>query len=193
MIKVNLVPEEHRKKGREVKFKKPALRIPKLDMVFSVIFLLAVIVGVFLWNLQKDISLRKLNDDIAKAEQQLRELEKEKKMVEDLENRQRELKEWITLVQNLNKGRSLYFHVMDELNKLKPEYMWITLFEENNQKFKLDGKTFSNYMISNFMDRLSSSSYFGDIKLDEIKETKEKDYSVVGFQLSGSINLGGEE
>ncbi len=193
MIKVNLVPEEQRKKVREVKFRKPALRIPKLDMIFSFIFLFAVIVGAFLWNLQKDLKLRKLNNEIAKAEQQLRELEKEKKMVEDLENRQRELKEWITLVQNLNKGRSLHFHVMDELNKLKPEYMWITLFEENNQKFKLDGKTFSNYMISNFMDRLNSSSYFGDIKLDEIKETEEKDYSVVGFQLSGSINLGGEK
>jgi Tfp pilus assembly protein PilN len=193
MIKVNLVPEEQRKKVKEVKFRKPALRIPKLDMIFSVIFLLAVIVGMFLWNLQKDLKLRKLNDDIAKAEQQLRELEKEKKMVEDLENRQRELKEWITLVQNLNKGRSLHFHVMDELNKLKPEYMWLTLFEENNERFKLDGKTFSNYMISNFMDRLTSSSYFGDIKLDEIKETEEKDYSVVGFQLSGNINPGGEK
>ena len=192
MIKVNLVPEEQRKKVREVKFKKPALRIPKLDMIFSVIFLLAVVVGVFLWNFQKDLKLRKLNAEIAKAEQQLRELEKEKKMVEDLENRQRELKEWITLVQNLNKGRSLHFHIMDEINKLKPEYMWITLFEENNQKFKLDGKTFSNYMISNFMDRLSSSSYFSGIKLDEIKETEEKEYAVVGFQLSGSINLGGE-
>jgi Tfp pilus assembly protein PilN len=193
MIKVNLVPEEQRKKVREVKFKKPALRIPKLDMVFSIIFLLGVVVVVFLWNFQKDLKLRKLNDDIAKAEQQLRELEKEKKMVEDLENRQRELKEWIALVQSLNKGRAMHFHVMDELNKLKPEYMWITLFEENNQTFKLDGKTFSNYMISNFMDRLSSSSYFGDIKLDEIKETEEKDYSVVGFQLSGKIKLGGEE
>jgi Tfp pilus assembly protein PilN len=193
MIKVNLVPEDQRKKVREVKFKKPALRIPKLDMIASVIFLLAVIVGFFIWNLTQKKTLRDYNEKIVKAEQQLRELEKEKKMVEDLENRQRELKEWITLVQNLNKGRSLHFHVMDELNKLKPEYMWITLFEENNQKFKLDGKTFSNYMISNFMDRLSSSSYFSGIKLDEIKETEEKEYSVVGFQLSGSINLGGEK
>jgi Tfp pilus assembly protein PilN len=192
MIKVNLVPEEHRKKVREVKFKKPALRIPKLDMVFSIICLLVVIVVFFLWNLKQDKTLRDYNTKIANAQQQLKELEKEKKMVEDLENRQKELKEWITLVQNLNKGRALHFHVMDEINKLKPEYLWITLFEENNQKFKLDGKTFSNYMISNFMDRLSSSSYFSGIKLDEIKETQEKDYSVVGFQLSGSINLGGE-
>jgi Tfp pilus assembly protein PilN len=192
MIKVNLVPEEHRKKVREVKFKKPALRIPKLDMVFSIICLLVVIVVFFLWNLKQDKTLRDYNTKIADAQQQLKELEKEKKMVEDLENRQKELKEWISLVQNLNKGRALYFHVMDEINKLKPEYLWITLFEENNQKFKLDGKTFSNYMISNFMDRLSSSSYFSSIKLDEIKETQEKDYSVVGFQLSGSIKLGGE-
>jgi Tfp pilus assembly protein PilN len=193
MIKVNLIPEEQRKKVREVKFKRPSLKIPKVDMVFSVIFLLAVVAAVFIFNLKLDITLKGYNTRIAEAQQRLKELEKEKKMVEDLENRQRELKEWIALVQSLNKGRALHFHVMDEINKLKPEYMWITLFEENNQRFKLDGKTFSNYMISNFMDRLSTSSYFSGIKLDEIKETEEKDYSVVGFQLSGNIKLGGEE
>jgi Tfp pilus assembly protein PilN len=191
MIKINLMPAEQRRKVREVKFKKPALKIPKLDMVFSIIFLLAVIAGVFLWNLREDIKLRKLNDEIAKAEQQLRELEKEKKIVEDLERQQKELKEWVELVQNLNKGRSLHFHVMDELNKLKPDYMWLVQFEEDNQRFKLQGKTFSNYMISNFMDRLGSSAYFNEVKLDEIKETEEKEYSVLNFQLSGGITYGG--
>jgi Tfp pilus assembly protein PilN len=112
-------------------------------------------------------------------------------MVEDIERQQKELKEWVGLVQNLNRGRALYFHIMDELNKLKPDYMWLTLFEENGQDFKLNGKAFSNYMISNFMDRLNGSSYFSNVKLDEIKETQEKEYFVIGFQLSGKINSGG--
>jgi len=191
MIKVNLVPEEQRKKVREVKFKRPALRIPKLDMIVSVLVLGGVIAICFIIYLAQQKTLRDLNNNIAAAQQELRELEKERKMVEDLENRQRELKEWISLVQDLNKGRALHFHVMDELNKLKPDYMWIVLFEENNQNFKLNGMTFSNYMISNFMDKLNASSYFGNVKLDEIKATAEKEHSVIGFQLSGSITLGG--
>ncbi|MBN1695072.1 PilN domain-containing protein [candidate division WOR-3 bacterium] len=191
MIKINLVPEEQRKKVREVKFKKPSLRIPKFDMIFSILLLGAAIAGVFFLNFQKDLKLKKLDSDIADAQQQLKELEKERKMVEDIERQQAELKEWVTLVQSLNEGRALYFHVMDELNKLKPEYMWLTLFEETNQNFKLNGKTFSNYMISNLMDNLNASPYFKDVKLDEIKETEEKEHSVIGFQLSGSI-LGGK-
>ena len=190
MIKVNLVPEEQRKKVREVKFKKPSLRIPKFDMILAVLLLGASIAGVFFLNFQKDLKLKKLNNDIAQAQQQLKELEKERKMVEDIERQQAELKEWVSLVQSLNEGRALHFHVMDELNKLKPEYMWLVLFEENNQSFKLNGKTFSNYMISNFMDRLNASSYFTNVKLDEIKETEEKEHSVIGFQLSGSISGG---
>ena len=191
MIKVNLIPEEQRKKVREVKFKRPALHIPKLDMILSVLLLLLSI-GLVAWlNFSKDRELRNLNDEIAKAQQQLKELEKERKMVEDIERQQAELKEWVSLVQNLNEGRALYFHVMDELNKLKPEYMWLIIFEESNRRFKLNGKTFSNYMISNFMDKLNNSSYFTDVKLDEIKETEEKEHSVIGFQLSGGITQGG--
>jgi Tfp pilus assembly protein PilN len=191
MIKVNLVPEEQRKKVREVKFKKPTLRIPKFDMFIAVLLLAGAIGAVFAWNFKLDQQLNSLNAKITDAQQQLKELEKERRMVEDIEKQQAELKEWVSVVQDLNQGRSLYFHVMDEINKLKPEYMWLLLFEESSKRFKLNGKTFSNYMISNFMDKLNGSSYFKDVKLDEIKETEEKEHSVIGFQLSGSITHGG--
>jgi len=191
MIKVNLIPEEQRKKVREVKLKKPSLRIPKLDMILAILALLISIGSVAWLNFSKDRELRNLNNEIAKTQQQLKELEKERKMVEDIEKQQAELKEWVSLVQSLNEGRALYFHILDELNKLKPEYMWLVLFEESGKHFKLNGKTFSNYMISNFMDELNGSSYFSDVKLDEIKETEEKEHSVIGFQLSGGIAQGG--
>ena len=191
MIKVNLVPEEQRKKVREKKFQKPTLRIPKIDMILAVIFLGAVIVIFAGLYLRQQTTLRNLEESIATAKQELAALEKERKMVEDLENRQRELKEWVELVQNLNKGRSLHFHIMDELNKLKPEYMWLVEFNENNLHFEINGKTFSNYMISNFMDKLNASSYFNSVRLDEIRETEEKEHSVIGFQLSGNIAKGG--
>lgn len=191
MIRVNLIPEDRRKKVREVKLKRPTLKIPKFDMILAFIILGAVVAGCVIVYLGQQKVLRDLDGDIADAREELRDLEKERKMVEDLEKRQRELKEWIALVQDLNKGRALHFHVMDEINKARPEYMWIVLFEEKNQRFKLNGRTFSNYMISNFMDELNSSSYFNDVKLDEIKTTQEKEHSVIGFQLSGNITLGG--
>jgi Tfp pilus assembly protein PilN len=190
MIKINLVPEEQRKKVREVKFKKPSLRIPKFDMLIAVLLLGAAIAGVFILNFKADLTLKNLDTKIVETQEELKRLEKERKMVEDIERQQAELKEWVAVVQSLNEGRALYFHVMDELNKLKPEYMWLVVFEESNHNFKLNGKTFSNYMISNFMDRLNSSSYFNNVKLDEIKETEEREHSVIGFQLSGSISGG---
>jgi hypothetical protein len=70
--------------------------------------------------------------------------------------------------------------------------MWFVEFNETNLGFDLNGKTFSNYMISNFMDKLNASSYFDNVSLKEIRETEEKEHSVIGFQLSGKITQGGE-
>lgn len=192
MIKVNLIPEEQRRKARKVRFKRPTLRIPKFDLVFSIVCLVLAI-GLSWWlSNSAEKELQSLNDKIKDTQEQLKELNKEKEMVENIESRQKELREWISLVENLNKGRSLYFHLMDEINKIKPEYMWLVLFEENNMRFKLNGKTFSNHLISNFMDNLNASPYFADVKLDEITESPEKEHSVFGFQLSGTVVSGGE-
>ena len=77
----------------EVKFKKPTLHIPKFDMILAVLLLLASI-GLVAWlNFSRDAALRKLNNDIAEAQRQLKELEKERKMVEDIS---------ISPMQNLN-------------------------------------------------------------------------------------------
>lgn len=187
MIEVNLIPEEERKKVRRVRVARPKIGIPGLDMFLSIILLLAVVGALFLWNRAKNSEINSLDDKITAARQELRELEKEKKLVEDIQQRQNELTRWVSLVQDLNKDRALTFHIMDELNRLKPDYMWFVSFEENAGNFKIEGKTFSNLIISNFMVRLRESPYFTNIQLQEITERREKDQDVMGFIVIGKL------
>lgn len=187
MIEVNLIPEEERKKVRRVRVARPKIGIPGLDMFLSIILLLAVVGALFLWNRAKNSEINSLDDKITAARQELRELEKEKKLVEDIQQRQNELTRWVSLVQDLNKDRALTFHIMDELNRLKPDYMWFVSFEENAGNFKIEGKTFSNLIISNFMVRLRESPYFTNIQLQEITERRERDQDVMGFIVIGKL------
>lgn len=187
MIEVNLIPDEERKKVRRVRVARPRIGIPGLDMFLSIILLLVAAGALFFINRGKTSQINSLDDKITAARQELRELEKEKKLVEDIQQRQNELTRWVSLVQDLNKDRALTFHIMDELNRLKPDYMWFVSFEENAGNFKIEGKTFSNLIISNFMVRLRESPYFTNIQLQEITERRERDQDVMGFIVIGKL------
>lgn len=188
MIKVNLIPEEERKKVRRPRFKKPTLQIPGIDLILSIIFLLGM--GGALWVINRSATnrLNELTNNIQETRKELQELQKERKIVEDIERRQNELKKWVSLVQNLNQGRSLYARLMNELNLLRPDYMWFESFEENGGHFRLNGKTFSNLIISNFMVKLDNSQYFTNIKLEEVNEKTQDEQSLLEFTLTGDIN-----
>lgn len=187
MIEVNLIPEEERKKVRRVRVARPRIGIPGLDMFLSITLLLISAGALFFMNRGTTIQINSLDDKITDARKELRELEREKKLVEDIQQRQNELNKWVSLVQDLNKDRALAIHIMDELNRLKPDYMWFVSFEENAGNFKIEGKTFSNLIISNFMVRLRESPYFTNIQLQEVIERRERDQDVMGFIIIGKL------
>ncbi len=187
MIEVNLIPEEERKKIRRVRVVRPKIGIPGLDMFLSIALLLIAAGALFFMNRGTTLQINSLDDKITAARKELRELEKEKKLVEDIQQRQNELTKWVSLVQDLNKDRALAVHIMDELNRLKPDYMWFVSFEENSGNFKIEGKTFSNLIISNFMVRLRESPYFTNIQLQEVTERRERDQDVMGFTVTGKL------
>ncbi len=187
MIEVNLIPEEEQKKIKRVRRAKPRVSIPGLDMILSIILLLIAGGAVFFMNRSATSELNSLAQKIKTSEKELKELEKEKTIVENIQQRQNELTKWVSLVQDLNRDRSLVVHVLDELNRLKPDYMWFISFEENAGNFKLEGNTFSNLIISNFMVRLRESPYFTALQLQEVSEKKEKEQQIMEFVISGKI------
>lgn len=190
MIEINLIPAEERKKVRRARVARPRVAIPGLDMMLSIILLLVAAGALFFMNKSATSELNSLENKINTSKIELKELEREKNIVENIQQRQGELSKWITLVQDLNKGRSLVVHIMDELNRFKPDYMWFVSFEESGGNFRLEGRTFSNLIISNFMVRLRESPYFSIIKLQEVTERREGDQQLMGFIITGRITIG---
>ncbi|MCK4420257.1 PilN domain-containing protein [candidate division WOR-3 bacterium] len=184
MIKINLIPEEERKRIKRKKLKRPVIRVPGLDLIISILLIIASAFSIFIISKTSTKRLVTLEDKITEAQKELKILEREKQIVESIQERQKELSKWVSLVQDLNKNRSLTVHLMDEINRLKPDYMWLVLFEERGKSIRIEGKTFSNLIISKFMVRLKESPYFTDIQLKEIKESKEKDQDIMGFVIT---------
>lgn len=190
MIKVNLIPEEERRKIRRTRFKKPTLKVPGLDLILAIIFLVGAGIAVFVLNNNAKNQLATLENNIESARKELKRLEKEKRIVENTQKRQKELSQWVDLVKTLNKDRSLTFHLLDQLNRLRPDYMWFVSFSENGGHAEIRGKTFSNLIISNFMIRLRNSAYYSNVKLEEIEKNIEKEQEVLSFVITSDVIRG---
>ena len=66
----------------------------------------------------------------------------------------------------MDRDRYFRVHLMDELNRSMPEHMWLTRFEDlGGDRYAVEGVTFSNFQVSDFMQNLNRSPYFTGIDL----------------------------
>ena len=47
--------------------------------------------------------------------------------------------------------------LVDELSRCVPEHLWLTSYEEQGNKVQIEGVTFSNLLVADFMTRLEAS------------------------------------
>ncbi len=192
MIKVNLIPKEERKKVRA----KRAVGLPKItlkgwDLYASLILLLISIFLVFFINFNYIKKIKKVKNDIQVAKQELTKLQPEVELVNSLESKQKQLNILIELVKNLNLNRSLMIHVIDEINKNIPDYMWLTDINIVAGTINISGITFSNLIVTQFMQNLENSNYISNITLIETKYVNIEEHNLMQFSIRGNVHPAG--
>jgi len=194
MIRINLLPEEEKKKVAKklpkVKVPIPSfrIRIPFRPTTFLVGFVVIVILIAFIviWVRQNG-EMRKLTKEIDQMNTILKSLQKEVNLVKDLENKQRDLQRRLDVIKGLSENRFLRVKILDELASSLPEYVWLTSFEDKIPNFKIEGMAFSNLTVADFMNRLEDSEYLTDVDLTTLKKISFGGQDVMQFTLS--VNL----
>ena len=124
MIRINLLPEELRKKKK----------VPFIDrtFVYGLLVLIGEIVILYLVSLSQQTKIAELDGDLAEAQ-------REYENYADIVNKQKEalsLKEELTArmnaVQELENKRAVWVQIITELRKIIPEYVWLERFEERS-------------------------------------------------------------
>lgn len=192
MIKVNLIPREERKKVRV----KKGVGLPKMTLkgwdLFASLALLSIsLFLVFFLNFNYIRKIKKTKNDIQVAKQELVKLQPEVELVVSLEKKQKELNILIDLVKNLNMNRSLMIHIVDEINKNLPDYMWLTDLNIASGIINISGVTFSNLIVTQFMQNLENSNYISNITLIETKYVNVEDHNLMQFSLRGTVHPAG--
>jgi type IV pilus assembly protein PilN len=81
--------------------------------------------------------------------------------------------------------------LVDEISKCIPEHLWLTSFEEmpGANKIQVEGVTFSNILVADFMSRLEASPLYGGVDLIVAEKGTIDQRNVVKFKVTAAMTL----
>lgn len=130
-----------------------------------------------------------LNEDVIQKRARKKELEPYIKRVDELEARRNELAKKNHAIEELRSQRTIPVHIMDEVSRSLPEYLWLTNLALKGATLAIDGETLQEQAIPNFMKNLEASEFVGEVRLIQ---TLQRAASTSGpttttFKLSASV------
>ena len=182
MIRINLLPREERQARR-------AIQLPKLGTLMPVLVLLLVVALFAAVSVFQTLQIGRLKADIARAEQEAEKLRPQIQTIQELTLKREELQHRLTVIGDLDKGRLQRVKLVDELSRCVPEHLWLTSYEETGNKVQIEGVTFSNLLVADFMTRLEASALYGTVDLLVAEKGTIDQSKVVKFKVTALMTL----
>lgn len=131
----------------------------------------------------KEAQLRDLDAQIQVATARQQQLQVIKKQVEDFQNKERLLQEKVSLIERLKAEQANAVHMLDEVSKALPDFVWLQGLDQNGPTVKFTGQSNSMAAVADFISNLQRSGWFPRVDLD----TSTEQSGVVTFQLSSTF------
>ena len=182
MIRVNLLAPERptgKKKARAVSVAPGAVQV----YLFLALFVGgALVVCAALWWYQST-KIKKLDSDIAAAEQRQRELQAIKVQVDALEAKRRTFQQKVDLIERLKAEQSAPVHMLDEISKNLPDFVWLTSMDQTGPIVKLSGQSSGYTSVADFISALQRSGWFPLVDLVSSAEAN----NIITFNLQATF------
>ncbi len=182
MIRINLLAAE-----RPTQKKKAAAGPPGALQAYLLVGGLAALTAAVCagaWLL-KSRALDELDTRIASATKRQQDLQVIKSRVEAFERKKAMLDAKVNLIERLKAQQSGPVHMLDELSKSLPDYVWLTSVEQTGNSLKLVGETNSLSAVADFISNLQRSGWFPKVDLVDSAETNK----IVKFTLQAEFKL----
>jgi type IV pilus assembly protein PilN len=186
MIKVNLLnPEKKDVAGakeapRFIESEKES-RISTVAILIAVILTVGIIGG--LYFVQNNIYENKKRE-VEQKKARKAELDIVLKTIDELEKTTKELESKVKIIEELKNRQLVTVKMMDQLADALPEWLWLTNLTFANGKLDLDGKTYSNIIIADFINNLKATNNFTDILFPGYQRKVEQKTEIFTFKLS---------
>jgi Tfp pilus assembly protein PilN len=179
MIRINLLPAEEKQARKSLAIKRPTgMLVPLVILGVGVTVVVASVV-------HQQAQLQSLNRDLKAVESEITRLGPEVALVERLGKERAELDLRLSVIDQLSEKRFEAVRLMDELDRAVPEYLWLTgAVQTGPDKMNVEGVTFSNLIIADYMTRLDRSVYFANVDLGVAERGLIDERDVVKFKLT---------
>ena len=181
MIRINLLPRED-KGQRQV-----AIRFAVGDLAVPAALIVAMGLVITGTVMSQRMSLASLSRTISEVDAQSRALGPQIERVNRLAQERAELDLRLGVISRLEKGRTQSVRLMDELARCVPDHLWLTSAVEGPGGLEIEGMTFSNLVVSDFMSSLERSPMFADVQLRVAERGTAGEKNVVRFTIGCQV------
>jgi len=182
MIRINLLPKDDKaQRPVRVSFKAGDLVIPAVMIVATAL----VVGGTALSQHSRAASLMR---SIADVDTQSRALAPQIERVNRLAQERAELDLRLGIIAKLEKGRAQSVRLMDDLARCVPDHLWLSAAtQDGTGNLSVEGVTFSNLVVSDFISRLERSPMFSNVELEFAEHGMVTDRDVVKFRVTCQV------
>ncbi len=162
MIRINLLPlkEAQRALGRR---RQMSVALLSLSVALLMMVVPFVLQGRQLAGL--DAEIQQLNGEVAKLNEQTRE-------VRDLDKKRLELNAKLKVIDELKQKRIGPVRMLEDLSSAAPEKLWLVEFNDAGGNATITGMALDNQTIATFMRHLQTSKYFYDVDLEKSSQSQ---------------------
>jgi Tfp pilus assembly protein PilN len=178
MIKINLLPFKRKRAS--------SLSKDIRDLVLALI-LVCVGFGIYYYRLSNEIEEQISN--IATIRKEINSLQPVAQEYKQIQEAKSEIARRIQTLDQLKSGRALAARSLYDISSMIKEGVWIKSFKKTDNKFEIDGRSFVNESISDFIESLLKMPYITNVELKNVQDVNEEGLTIKKFILTGNMSI----
>jgi type IV pilus assembly protein PilN len=149
------------------------------------LFAIAACVGTFAYQKHKMDSLR---TEVAAAKEESQKLAPQIARIKQLQREREQLDQRLDAITILDQERYFRVHLLSEISRTIPQNTWLTKVTETGPgQLEVQGITFSNFIVADFLRDLNTSEHYRTVDLVGIQRGRIKDFEVLEFTITAAV------
>jgi Tfp pilus assembly protein PilN len=198
MIEINLLPGSVKKASRAgtprlqggnpfARFKMPgSMDKTMLRVVGAWVLGIAIVAYLHLTTSGK---VTQMAEDLELARQDSARLLVARQRLDTLRAREAEISRKLEVIQEIDAGRFVYAHIMDEVSRALPPYIWLVQVSEVSAEnvgrplVRIEGRAGNYFALGRYIEELENSPFVQQVRLISSARTTVDERTVYGFAI----------